>query len=44
MKKDPIYFNLLILDILAHELLAGYEIDLVRFTEKLFVEIMKMIN
>jgi len=44
MKKDPIYFNLLILDILSHELLAGYEIELVRFTEKLFVEIMKMIN
>ena len=44
MKKDPIYFNLLILDVLTHELLAGNETELVTFTEKLFLEIIKMIN
>jgi len=44
MKKDPIYFNLLILDILTHELLAVYEKELVKFTEEWFVEMMKMIN
>lgn len=44
MKRDPIYFNILILDILTHELLAGYEIELVKFTEELFVEIIKMIK
>ncbi|MFW9970047.1 MAG: hypothetical protein ACFFDF_07580, partial [Candidatus Odinarchaeota archaeon] len=44
MKRHPIYFNLLILDSLEHELLAGNEIELLKFTEELFVEIMKMIN
>ena len=44
MKKDPIYFNLLILDVLTHELLAGNETELVIFTEELFLEIIKMVN
>ncbi|MHA1149571.1 MAG: tetratricopeptide repeat protein [Promethearchaeota archaeon] len=44
LKKDPIYFDVLILDSLKHELLAGNEIELLNFTEKLFVEIIKKIN
>ncbi len=44
LNKQPIYFRLLILDVLNHELLDNYEEEILKFALKLFIEITKSIN
>jgi len=44
LNKQPIYFSLLILDVLNHELLHKYEKEILKFALKLFIEITKSIN
>jgi len=44
LNKQPIYFRLLILDVLNHELLDKYEKEILKFALKLFIEITKSIN
>lgn len=44
MNKDPIYFQLLILDVLTHELLEGYEKEVLKFAQELFIEIIISID
>ena len=44
LNKQPIYFRLLILDVLNHELLDEYEEEILKFALKLFTEITKSIN
>ncbi|MBA7551818.1 hypothetical protein ES705_44368 [subsurface metagenome] len=43
-KEDPIYFHLLILDMLSHELLENSENEILTFAEKLVIEIISSIN
>ncbi|MEE9377286.1 MAG: hypothetical protein V3V33_04535 [Candidatus Lokiarchaeia archaeon] len=44
MNKDPIYFQLLILDVLTHDLLEEYEREVLKFTQEFFIEIINLID
>ncbi len=44
LNKQPIYFRVLILDVLKHELLDEFKREILNFALKLFIEIVQSIN